>query len=247
VLVLHHLVADGWSIQLLRNELDLLYRSETKGLPVKLPDLPLRYLEFSQAQRENLKGERLEALKNYWLSALDGAPVLSSFPPDRERSASLSRKSGNLTTSLDQALSGSLHQFCQREQVTPFSFMLSVFRLLLARQSGQDDLVIGTPVFGRNHEDLENIIGCFLGTVPLRLQINQEETFRGMVKQVQDGNLDAFAHEDLPFEQLVETIRPERSLLHAPVFQVLFNFFTANRMELALGDLEVTPVEPGGP
>jgi amino acid adenylation domain-containing protein len=243
VLVLHHLIADGWSVQLLSKELDLFYRNATTGLPLRLPDLGPGYLEFSQNQREMLKGKRLDDLKAYWLSILDDAPVLSTLPPDHERTSGGSRVSGNFATKLDPGVSSSLRHFCAREGVTLFSFMLSAFRLLLARHSGQDDLVIGTPVLGRKHEDLENLIGCFLGTIPLRTRIRQDASFRETLKQVQSANLDAFAHEDLPFEQLVETVRPERSLSHAPLFQVLFNLFNDTRAQFALGDLQVTPVD----
>ncbi|HEX8558732.1 MAG TPA: amino acid adenylation domain-containing protein [Pyrinomonadaceae bacterium] len=221
---LHHIVADGWSMAVVMRELDALYSSFVTGKPHGLPPLPLQYADFAIWQREWLSGEVLAQQLAWWRAQLRGAPPTLELPTDRPRPAAQLFRGATYHFSLPPSLARGLHALAQREGVTPFMALLGAFAVLLHRYSGQPDLVVGTPVANRARPELEGLIGLFVNTLALRCDLSGRPSFRELLRRVRETTLGAFAHQDLPFERLVEILQPERNLSHNPLFQVMFAF-----------------------
>ncbi|MET0398352.1 MAG: amino acid adenylation domain-containing protein [Longimicrobiaceae bacterium] len=224
LLTLHHIVSDGWSMQVLLREVSALYRAGVRGRPSPLPALPVQYADYAAWQRGWLAGETLEAQLAFWRGALAGAPPLLELPAARPRPTVQRHRGASRALHLPAGLSDAVRALGREEGTTPFMTLLAAFAALLARYTGETDVVVGTPIAGRNRPETEGMIGYFLNTLALRTDVGGDPTFRELLARVREATLGAYAHQDLPFEQLLEELAPARSLSHAPVFQVMFNF-----------------------
>ena len=222
VLVFHHIVADGWSLEILHRDLRALYAGRVSGEPPLLPVLPIQYADFACWQRRILQGERLNALFAYWQKQLEDAPVQLSLPTDRPRPAQSSYRGGRCGVWLNAALTARLRALGQTQGATLFMTLLAAFGALLSRYSGQSDLVIGTPIANRTRSELEGLIGFFVNTLALRLDLAGDPSFAVLLERVRTVAAEAYAHQDMPFEMLVAKLAPERHLSQAPLFQVMF-------------------------
>jgi acyl carrier protein len=237
---MHHIVSDGWSIGVLIREIATLYTAFTNDEPSPLPELPIQYADFAAWQREWLQGEVLESELRYWRQALSGAPAILQLPTDRLRPSVQSSHGANQLILLSEDLTAGLKQLSRAEGVTLFMTLLTAFQTLLYRYTGQDDIVIGTPIAGRNRADIEGLIGFFVNTLVLRTKIPAEISFRELLKEVREVTLGAYAHQDLPFERLVEELQTERDMGHTSLFQVMFVLQSAPREVEELAAVEMT-------
>ncbi|MDE9445560.1 amino acid adenylation domain-containing protein [Xenorhabdus bovienii] len=223
LLTQHHIISDGWSINVLMQELSTLYHTFDQGLANPLPPLTLQYADYALWQRQWLQGEVLEKQLDYWCSALQDAPALLTLPTDRPRPAQQSYAGGSVEITFPATLKAQLKTLGQRHGTTLFMTLLAGWAVLLSRISGQKDLVIGTPVANRQHRELEPLLGFFVNTLALRVQLHDNPTVSELLAQVKAHTLSAYVHQDLPFEQLVEALKPPRSLSHSPIFQVMLS------------------------
>ncbi len=233
LVVLHHVVSDGWSMALLLGELMELY----KGSP--LPELPVQYADFAVWQRQWLAGEELKRQVSYWKEQLAGAPLLLGLPLDRPRPAVQSFRGGRHRLSL----STDLTPFARREGLTPFMVLLAAFQALLGRYTGQGDVVVGTPIANRTRTEVEHLIGFFANTLVFRSSLADDPSFVELARQVRASALGAYDHQDLPFERLVDELDPERHLSYPPVFQVMFILQNAPAPEVDLAGLKMLPLQ----
>ncbi|HEU0302770.1 MAG TPA: condensation domain-containing protein, partial [Longimicrobium sp.] len=247
VLAMHHVVSDGWSLGVLFGELGALYEAFSRGAPSPLEPLPLQYADFAAWQREHWTEERLAEQLAWWTRALDGASAVLELPADRPRPAVQSHRGGRLRVTLPHALAEGVRALARREGATPFMVMLAAFQVLLGRWSGEEDVVVGSPVAGRTRAETEGLIGFFVNTLPLRADLSGDPDFATLLHRVRDTALGAYQHQELPFERLVEALHPDRSLSHAPVFQTLFALQNASPAELRLPGvrMEIVPTESG--
>jgi amino acid adenylation domain-containing protein/FkbM family methyltransferase len=243
LLTMHHIVSDGWSVGVLIKEVGALYAAYAAGQESPLPELSIQYADFALWQRAYLQGEVLEQQLAYWRRQLSGAPSLLQLPSDHKRPAVRTSRGGVELLELDQELSEKLRVLSQRESVTLFMLLLAVFKLLLMKYSGQQDIVIGADVANRNRAETENLIGFFVNMLVLRTNLTGNPTFTELLHRVREVCLEAYAHQDLPFEKLVEELQPERSLSYAPVFQVVFALQNAPAKDLSLPELTLSTVQ----
>ncbi|HEY0372253.1 MAG TPA: condensation domain-containing protein, partial [Thermoanaerobaculia bacterium] len=241
----HHIITDAWSENVLVRELAALYTAFTQGEDDPLPSLEIQYADYAQWQRRWLQGEELARQSAFWKQHLTGAPALLALPLDHPRPAVESHAGSSVPLVLSAELTAALRTFSQRHGVTMFMTLLSAWGVLLSRLSGQTDVVIGTPVANRQRREVEGLIGFFVNTLALRLQLDDQPTLPALLAQVKDTTLAAFAHQELPFEQVVEAVHPQRSMSHGPLFQSLLALNnTAGRGDGAsLPDLDMIPVE----
>jgi amino acid adenylation domain-containing protein len=222
LLTMHHIASDGWSMGVLVAEFAACYAALTQGEQPDLPTLPIQYVDYAAWQREWLQGDVLKQQLTFWSEQLDGCPPLLELPTDRPRPAIQSDHGATKDFMLPGELSTQITALSQREGATLFMTLLAAFQVLLARYSGQDDIVVGTPIANRTQHELEGLIGFFVNTLALRTDLSDAADFLEVLRQVRQTALDAYAHQDLPFELLVETLQPERNLSHTPLFQVMF-------------------------
>ena len=234
VLAMHHVVSDGWSLGVLFRELGALYDAFSRGAPPPLDPLPLQYADYAAWQREHWTEERLAAQLEWWRRALAGAPAVLELPADRSRPTVQSHRGARLRVALPGELAEGVRALARREGATPFMVMLAAFQVLLWRWSGEEDLVVGSPVAGRTRTETEGLIGFFVNTLPLRADLSGDPAFATLLHRVREATLGAYQHQELPFERLVEALHPERSLGHAPVFQHVFALQNATPAELRL-------------
>ncbi|HEX2211177.1 MAG TPA: amino acid adenylation domain-containing protein, partial [Longimicrobium sp.] len=227
LLTVHHIVADGWSLQVLLRELGLLYTAFATGQASPLPALPLQYADFAAEQRRTLTGDVLAQHLDYWKRQLAGVPGLLQLPADRPRPAVQSFRGAVVPVSVPPRVTEALRSMGRREGATLFMTVLAAFKALLLRYTGETDLVVGSAIAGRNRAELEPLIGFFTNTLALRTDASGNPTFRQLRDRVRDVTLGAYAHQELPFERLVEEIAPERKPDRNPVFQVAFTFMNA--------------------
>ncbi|WNG46961.1 amino acid adenylation domain-containing protein [Archangium minus] len=246
LLTVHHIVFDGWSAGLLIQELAALYGAFSRGEPSPLPELPLQYTDYARWQREWLKGEVLEAQLGYWRQRLAGSPPVLNLPLDKPRPARRSQRAGQVRVALSREVSEALESLAQQEGCSLFMVLLGGFQALLARWSGQEDIVVGTPVAGRTRVEVEGLIGFFVNTLVMRTDVSGAPTFRELLTRVREVALGAYAHQDVPFEKLVEELRPVRELRHSPLFQVMFALQNVPTREVSLPGLKLSPVENEG-
>jgi amino acid adenylation domain-containing protein len=239
LLSMHHIVSDAWSMEILVRELSTLYTAFVAGKPSPLPELPLQYADFAAWQRQWLQGEVLEAEMSYWTEQLSGVTPLE-LPTDHPRPPVQTFQGATQGILVPAALSEDLKQLSQREGVTLFMTLLAAFQVLLARYSGQSDISVGTPTANRTHTELEGLIGFFVNTLVLRSDLSGNPSFREVLARVRDVALTAYAHQDAPFERLVEVLQPERDLSRSPLFQVVFNLQHAPRSTQKLQDLTLS-------
>jgi amino acid adenylation domain-containing protein/non-ribosomal peptide synthase protein (TIGR01720 family) len=222
LIVVHHIVFDGWSLGIFVQELKTLYTAFLKGMPSPLPDLSLQYADFAAWQRQRMQGETLDELLAYWKKQLEGTPGLLELPTDRSRPAVVSSRGAVYRTSLLTELLTGLNELSQREEVTLFMTLLAAFKTLLYRYTGQQDLFVATLIANRNRAEIEPLIGFIANTLILRTDMAGNPTFRELLARVREVTLGAYAHQDLPYGLLIETLRPERNLSRAPLYQVGF-------------------------
>ncbi|HEX6367825.1 MAG TPA: amino acid adenylation domain-containing protein [Longimicrobium sp.] len=246
LLCMHHVVSDGWSMDVLFRELDALYRAEVRGEPAPLPPLPVQYADYAVWQREHLRGEVLERQLAWWRERLAGAPTLLELPTDRPRPAVRAHRGAVAQAAYDAELRDALLALGRREGATLYMVLLAAFQVLLGRYARQDDVVVGSPIAGRTRAELEGLIGFFVNTLALRTDLSGAPTFRQVLGRVREATLQAYAHQELPFEKLVEELRPERSLSHTPLFQVAFALQNNARAEVALHGVRAEPLPVRG-
>ncbi|WP_193200007.1 non-ribosomal peptide synthetase, partial [Nostoc sp. MG11] len=242
LLTMHHIVSDGWSMGIFTQELATLYPAYCGGQPNPLPELPLQYVDFACWQRQWLQGEVLEKQLDYWRQQLAAAPALLELPTTRPRPAIQTTNGASYDFSLSLDLSQSLTQLSQQAGVTLFMTLLAAFDILLYRYSGQTDILVGTPIANRNRTEIEGLIGFFVNTLVLRTDLSGQPNFTQLLNRVREVALGAYAHQDLPFELLVEAIQPQRSLSHTTLFQVMFVLQNTPVTDIELPELTLSPV-----
>ncbi|HLL48047.1 MAG TPA: condensation domain-containing protein, partial [Longimicrobiaceae bacterium] len=243
-LCMHHIVSDGWSMGVLLRELEALYGAFARGEPSPLAELPIQYADYAVWQRDQLTGAALEEQLAYWRERLAGAPAVLELPTDRARPAEQGFRGALERRELPGELLGELKGVARREGATLFMVLAAAFQLLLSRWSGQEEVVVGTPVAGRTRAETEGLIGFFVNTLALRGDLGGEPSFRELLGRVRESTLGAFAHQDLPFEKLLEELAVERSLRHSPVFQVMINLFDRVEADAHLPGLRVDALPP---
>ena len=241
-ITMHHIVSDGWSMGIFTREFSALYTALHAGKPDPLPVLNLQYADYAQWQRSWMEGEILQQQAEYWKAALSDAPALLELPTDRPRPAQKDYAGQFAPFFLDEQLSTHLKTLGRRLGMTSYMVLLAGWAALLSRLSGQQDLVIGTPTANRTRMETENLIGFFVNTLALRLQVDRSITVGELLQQAKRQALAAQQHQDIPFEQVVELVRPTRSLAHSPVFQVMFAWQNNNSEALQLSQLQMSPV-----
>jgi amino acid adenylation domain-containing protein/non-ribosomal peptide synthase protein (TIGR01720 family) len=245
-LTMHHVASDGWSMGILVREVTALYAAFAQGEPSPLPELPVQYADFAVWQRSRLDGEVLEREIGWWRRQLAGLPSLLELPTDRPRPAVQSFRGGARPIRFAAGLVGQAEELARREGATLFMVVMAAFQALLARISGQDDLGVGTPVAGRNRVELEGLIGFFVNNLVLRGDLTGSPTFRELLGRVREAELAAHAHQDVPFERLVEELAQVRSLAHSPLVQVMFALQNTPGGSLEVAELRMRPVTPEG-
>ncbi len=243
VLVVHHIVADGWSLNLLFHEMGELYTGFIAGKQPQLPKLSLQYSDYSRWQRASVTGDYLAGELNYWKNKLQGAETVLQLPTDHPRPAAHSGRGKSIHFDLGHETNKSLKALARNENATLFMALLSVFQVLLGRYTQQDNILIGTPTAGRNDVELENLIGFFVNTLILRADLDPDSSFRDVLRQARATTLEALAHQDMPFEKLVEALAPDRSLNRNPLFQVMFILQNAPKLKVELPGLVMQEIE----
>ncbi|MDQ2902118.1 MAG: amino acid adenylation domain-containing protein [Chloroflexota bacterium] len=221
--VMHHTIADGWSVGILFRELVALYAAYTQGKPSPFVELPVQYADYALWQRQWLQGEVLEQQVRYWQEHLAGAPTTLDIPCDRRRPPVQTYAGAMLSYELDKSLTEQLKVLSRQEGCTLFMTLLAAFQVLLYRYTGQDDLLIGTPIANRTRTEIEGLIGLFINTLVVRTSLVGNPSFLDLLARVRENALGAYAHQDLPFEKLVEVLQPRRDVSRHPLFQVMFS------------------------
>ncbi|MCA6222761.1 non-ribosomal peptide synthetase, partial [Photorhabdus antumapuensis] len=243
LLTQHHIISDGWSVDVLIGELSALYTTFLAGQPDPLPPLAIQYPDYAAWQRQWLSEERVQIQSDYWRTLLADAPVLLDLPTDRPRPSEQSFAGNAVPVNLDTALTTALKRLSEQHGVTLFMTLLSAWAVVLSRLSGQDDMVIGTPSAGRSRQEVEPLIGCFVNTLALRMDVSGDLTVTELLARVRQTALAAQEHQDLPFERVVEIVQPPRRLAHTPLFQVMFAWQNNESTAWQLPGLAVSPVD----
>ncbi len=222
LLAMHHIVSDGWSIGVFNQELITLYQVFCDGVPSRLPELPIQYADFAVWQRKWLSGQVGQNLLQYWLSQLHGAPELLQLPIDKTRPRIQTHQGATQSFTLNTDLTQNLQNLSQQSGSTLFMTLLAAFATLLYRYSGQSDILIGSTIANRNRSEIESLIGCFVSSLVLRTRLENNPSFEKLLVEVRETTLKAYEHQDVPFEQIFEALKLQRSLSHSPLFQVMF-------------------------
>ncbi|WP_437756712.1 amino acid adenylation domain-containing protein [Sorangium sp. So ce1389] len=244
LLAVHHIVSDGWSIAVFFRELCALYEAYANGRQPELPPLPIQYADYACWQQGSLSRERLAPAIAYWKAQLKDAPATLDLPFDRPRPPVQTFQGRTLRFHLDRALRDRLSALCRETGATLFMTLLSGFAVVLSRYSHQADVVIGSPSANRPRKELEPLIGFFVNTLAMRIDLAGRPTVRELLARVREACVGAYAHQELPFELLVEELKPERNLSHSPVFQVMFVLQNAQADETQLADLKLSIFDP---
>jgi amino acid adenylation domain len=242
LMTMHHIVGDAWSTGVLIQEFSQLYQDYAAGKPPSLAPLAIQYADYAAWQREWLQGDALDTQVGYWRKQLAGVSTLE-LPLDRPRPPVMSQRAAVLDVHLNHGLSEELRHLARREGVTLFMVLLAAWQLLLSRYSGQEDVAVGAPIAGRTRTEVSSLIGFFVNTLVLRSQVSHQSSFRDLLRQVRQRSLEAYDHQDVPFEKLVEELQPERDLTRQPFFQVMFGLQNTARQELQLPGLELTALK----
>jgi len=221
-LSMHHIISDGWSMNVLLHEVSVIYAAYVAGQPSPLPPLSVQYADFALWQRKRLQGDVLQHQLDYWTTQLAGSPALLMLPADRPRSEVQTFNGRRHALHMPPTLTEQLRALARNEDSSLFVVVLAAFQLLLHRYTGQDDVVVGTPIAGRDHAELEPLIGLFINTLALRARFDPMLNFRALLRQVRERVLGALSHQDMPFEKLVDALQLERDLSYSPLFQVMF-------------------------
>jgi amino acid adenylation domain-containing protein len=241
VIVIHHIVSDGWSMGVMVREIGALYEAYSAGRRSPLEELALQYADYAVWQREWLQGEVLEEQMRYWRVQLEGMSELMEMPVDRARQAVADYRGEQKEVKISKEVSEKLREVSRREGVTMYMLLLSVFKVLLYRYSGQEEVVVGTPIANRRRGEMEGLIGLFANTLVVRSKVRGGMRFDELMKQVKEVTLGAYEHQDVPFEKVVEELQPERSLSYNPLFQVSFVLQNTPMEPLRLAGLTLTP------
>lgn len=244
LIAMHHIITDGWSMGIFTQELSAFYKaflSSDKG--DIFPELPIQYADFASWQREWLNDQELERQLDFWKKQLEDAPPVSEIPADRPRPTEQCFRGHLVHFDIDSELSRKLNHLSRQSDASLFMTLLSAFALLLFRYSAQEDILIGTPVANRNHKEIEPLIGFFINTLVLRMNLSDDPGFSELLKSVRQTALDAYNHQDMPFEHLVEALQPERNLSHTPLFQIMFVLQNAPLGKMELPGLSVRTIE----
>src|SRR5215204_983386 len=242
LLTMHHIISDGWSISILVNELAALYNSFSHGVPAMLPDLPIQYADYAQWQRSWLTGKVFEVQLDYWKKQLEGAPPILEVPTDRPRPSIQSFRGSLEHFTVAEDVVRELRELCREEGATMFMVLLAAFQTLLHRYARQDVIVVGTPIAGRNRQELEGLIGFFINTLVMRADFCDDLSFRQLLAQVKETALGAYAHQEFPFDKLVEELQPQRDLSHMPIIQAMFVLQNTPDESIELPGLAIKPV-----
>ncbi|RKG66141.1 non-ribosomal peptide synthetase, partial [Corallococcus exercitus] len=243
VVTMHHIVSDGWSLGVLVREVTTLYAAFSAGQSSPLPELAVQYADYADWQRRTLSGETLQQEMAYWEAKLSGAPAVLELPTDFPRPAARSTAGATLSFSLSRELTEALRGLAHREGGSLFMVLLAAWQGLLARYTGQQDLNVGSPIAGRTREETEGLIGFFVNTLVLRAKVDEEQSFRALLQQVRATVLEAYEHQEVPFEKLVEALQPTRSLSHTPLFQTLLALQNVPTEDVRLPDLRLRGLE----
>ena len=238
---IHHIIADGWSMSVFMQELDVLYCAFVAGQRSPLTRLPIQYADFAHWQRQWLAGDAFARQLAYWQQQLAGAPTQLNLPTDRPRPPVQTFRGNTITFEIDSNLTAALTRLSQEHGISLFMTVYAALSVLLFRYSGQEDIVIGSPIANRNYRETEALIGIFINTLALRTDLAGNPTFVELLQRVRQVTLDAYAHQDVPFEQVVSALQLERTLSHSPLFQVLFLLHNQAFEQTKLADLQVTP------
>ncbi|MBT2488423.1 LLM class flavin-dependent oxidoreductase [Streptomyces sp. ISL-96] len=243
-LSLHHIACDGWSLGVLGSELSALYGAFTKGREPELAPVQVQYAAFAEEQESRLQGKRLEEMLGYWRERLAGAPALATLPGDRPRPPTQSHLGSHLDFAIGADVTERVGELARAEGATPFAVLLAAFAAVVHSRAGGDEVIVGSPVAGRTKAELQSLIGFFTNTVVQRVDVSGEPTFRQLVARARDESRSAVAHQELPFEKLVEELQPSRDPAHNPLFQLLFSYHEGDADGLVLPGCEVQLV-PG--
>ena len=239
LVIMHHIISDGWSTGVLIQEVAALYKALSMGQASPLPELPFQYADFAVWQRNWLQGKVLETQLNYWKKQLQNLPARLELPVDFPRPVLQTSRGAHQTFLLTPDLSAAFQTLSREEGVTLFMSLLAAFQLLLSRYSGQADICVGTPIANRNRRETENLIGFFVNTLVLRTDLTGDPTFRQLLTRVKEMTLEAYAHQDVPFEKIVDAVQPERNLSQTPLFQVMFILQNMPQQTLELKGLKL--------
>ncbi|NOK23394.1 non-ribosomal peptide synthetase, partial [Corallococcus carmarthensis] len=242
-LTMHHIVSDGWSLGVLVREVSALYSAFAEGRSSPLPELSVQYADYAVWQQQTLRGEVLQREVEHWKRALAGAPPVLELPTDRPRPAVRGNTGAVQRFLWPREFEQSLRALGQREGASLYMVLLAGWQVLMARYSGQTDISVGSPIAGRTRAEVEGLIGFFVNTLVLRAQVEGDQSFQALLKQVRGTVLDAYEHQEVPFEKLVEALQPERSLSHTPLFQTLLALQNVPMGEVALSGLTLKPVD----
>ncbi len=239
---MHHIISDGWSINILVEEVASLYQAFVQGKPSPLPELPVQYVDFAAWQREWLKDEILERQLAYWKKQLAGFPPLLELPTDHPRPAVQSFRGGRESVRIPAEIRAGIEKISRQAGATTFMALLAAFQTLLYRYSRQEDILVGSPIAGRRHSEVERLIGFFVNNLVFRTFFSREKSFKEILQQVREAAIGAYEHQDLPFEKLVEELHPVRDLSHHPIFQVMFVMQNIPSQSLELPGLTIRGV-----
>lgn len=237
LLTMHHIISDGWSIGILVREIAELYEAFHAGASSPLADLPIQYGDYAAWERKRFQGGTLNEQLDYWKRRLEGAPAILDLPTDFPRPPVQNFRGASHSFFVPRFLYEAVQSLCQREGVTPFMALLAAFEVLLYRYSGQRDMLVGTPVANRQHVETEGLVGCFANTLVLRGELSDDQTFEELLRATRASSLEAFAHQDVPFEHLVDELQVQRDMSRNPLFQVMFVLQNAPMGEMRLPGL----------
>jgi len=247
IIVMHHIVSDGWSINIFIRELADLYEAIGHQKEINLPRLPVQYADFAAWQRKWLTGPRLESQLDYWKKTLGDGPAVLELPTDRPRSSVQEHKSHEVIFQFSKELTASIKELSQKHGVTLFMMLMAAWQVLMARYANQTDIAVGTPIAGRTRKEIEPLIGFFVNTLVIRSDLSNNPTFSDLLIQVKEKALDAYNNQDVPFEKLVDELQPNRDMSHTPLFQTMFAFQDSTLETIKLSDLtmSVFPISSG--
>lgn len=247
LVTMHHIATDGWSFGILIKEFSALYTAYCKGEKDPLPDLEIQYADYAHWQQEWLKGETLEMLKNYWAGQLQHLPPVHKLPLDYVRPKTRTFEGNTIYTKIDTATLNGLKKICDTEGATLFAGLYAAFAVLLARHSNESDIVVGTPISNREQLAIENLIGFFINMLVLRNQLSPDINFVQLIRQSRQVLLDAYSHQQMPFDLLVSALQPERNAGHSALFQVMLVLQNNEKAEIKLPGLSLKQMEQSKP
>ncbi len=243
VVTTHHVAADGWSVLRIAHEVGELYNAAVGGSTAMLPELPIQYADFAAWQREQLASAALDDQLSYWEQHLAGPLPVLDLPTDHPRPSERTYAGGQYRFNISDDVMTALRRVSAGSDVTPFTFLLASYVATLARHAGQQDVVVGTAAANRAHSEVADLVGLFVNTLALRISLDSDDRFEQLLEVVKRAVLDGFAHQDVPFDRIVQAVNPPRDLSRSPIFQTMFVYNNMSAVDLRLEGLEVAPVD----